>query len=79
MKRNTRLTLNSHQKEDIMNTKIYKKKYHKPTIERIKLDNEISLALQSDYNEPGDPGEPGDIGSLSTGYLNPNPFKTFFS
>ncbi len=45
--------------------------YVSPVIERVKLDNEISLTLDS--APPGGPGEP-------TGYVpeyfNNNPFKT---
>lgn len=50
------------------NNSIIKKSYSTPQIERIKLDNEISLALQS--NEA--PGDPED----DLTYLSLNPFKT---
>lgn len=58
-----------------MKTKKYKKIYQLPIIERIKLDNEISLVLQS----PTGPGEPGSIGHLSTDDLKTNPFKTILT
>jgi len=55
-----------------------KKKYNTPSIEKIILDNEISLALQS-YEPPGEPGSdtpPGDpISMNSPMYFNNNPFS----
>jgi len=54
-----------------MNTKIKnenKLRYSTPTISRIKLDNEISLALES--SPPAGPEE-----TLLPRYLNNDPFK----
>jgi hypothetical protein len=49
--------------------------YLSPRIERVELDNEISLTLDS-TPAPG-PGEPGYIGSLAPEYFNnSNPFKS---
>jgi len=45
-----------------------KRMYVKPQIERIILDNEISMVMQSDA--PGDPG-----GSLQPEHFSINPFK----
>lgn len=67
---------NLHETKNNMKTSKNKKSYLMPLIERIQLDNEISLILLSGEN---DPGEPGDTGSLSTDYLKPNPFKTILS
>jgi hypothetical protein len=47
-----------------------KKKYTAPRIECIPLDNEISLALQS---EP--PLGPGESLSLTSEYMNNDPFR----
>lgn len=47
-----------------------KKEYIFPRIERILLDNEISLALESTP-----PFGPNESASLSPEYLNNNPFK----
>lgn len=44
-----------------------KKAYFPPQVERIKLDNEISLALES---APGDPET-----SIQPEYFNNDPFK----
>jgi len=44
--------------------------YSSPQIERIKLDNEISLVLSS-LEAPGDPGD----ASLTPDYFNNDPFK----
>ena len=55
-----------------MNKITVKKIYVLPRIEKIKLDNEISLALESGNS---DPGEPGSIGSLTPEYFNNDPFK----
>ena len=53
-----------------METKNKKQLYIIPQIERIELDNEISLALES--TPPGGPGE-----SLNTpDHLKNDPFKT---
>jgi hypothetical protein len=48
-----------------------KKPYNTPRIERIKLDNEISLALES--TQPS--GEPNNW-SKAPEYFNNDPFKT---
>jgi len=53
------------------NTK--KRMYISPEIVCVKLDNEISLALES--TPPAGPGEPGYIGKTSV-YFNNDPFKT---
>lgn len=47
-----------------------KRMYLNPTIELIKLDNEITLALES--NPPEGPGEGA---SLAPEYMNNDPFK----
>ena len=52
---------------------IEKKRYSAPYIERLELDNEISLVLQSALP---DPGEPGVLSSTSPEYFNNDPFKT---
>jgi len=55
-----------------MNTTIAttgKKTYNYPRIERIKFDNEISLALES-YQPSGDPNW-----AKAPDYLNNDPFK----
>ena len=49
----------------------HKLTYIVPQIERIKLDNDISLALESDP-----PAFPGEGTSKAPEYLNQNPFKT---
>ena len=49
---------------------IAKRIYLNPTIEFILIDNEISLALQS---EP--PAGPGESLSLAQEFMNNNPFK----
>jgi secreted Zn-dependent insulinase-like peptidase len=46
---------------------IKKRTYSKPQIERIKLDNEISMVMMS---PPGDPD-----GSIQTEHFSINPFK----
>jgi hypothetical protein len=62
-------------KLNIMN-EILKRNYIAPTIELIKLDNEISLQLESEYPEPG-PGEGGIGASMSApDFINSEPFKT---
>ncbi|MFZ4726110.1 MAG: hypothetical protein ACOYMD_11760 [Paludibacter sp.] len=48
-----------------------KRIYLNPAIELIKLDNEISLALQSTP-----PDGPGEGASLAPEYMNIDPFKT---
>jgi len=48
-----------------------KRTYLAPQIERIKLDNDISLALES--SPPTGPGEPT---SQAPEYFNNDPFKT---
>ena len=50
---------------------IEKRNYKAPMIELIKLDNEISLALES--SPPSGPGEPT---SSAPEYFNNNPFKS---
>jgi len=52
-----------------------KRLYFNPTIELIKLDNEISLQLQ--YSNP--PLGHGELVSSSPEYLNNDPFKNSFS
>jgi len=47
--------------------------YSPPQIERIKLDNEISLALES--TPPFGPFESGNLGSSAPEYFNNDPFK----
>jgi hypothetical protein len=55
-----------------MNT-IYKNKrpYTSPTIERVELDNEISLALES-----APPVGPNEISLSTPEHFNNDPFKT---
>lgn len=53
-----------------MNNIAVKRIYNKPTVELIKLDNEISLILESSNS---DPGEPGYVNSLE--YFNNDPCK----
>jgi len=48
-----------------------KRSYISPTIERVELDNEISLALES-----SPPGGPGEISLNAPEYFNNDPFKT---
>jgi hypothetical protein len=52
-----------------------KKIYSSPCIEQIKLDNEISLILESSNSNPGEPGTIGPIASLAPEYFNNDPFK----
>jgi len=52
-----------------MKTNCERKSYIAPFIQRVQLDNEISLILQSDV-PPGDPEAHNQ-----TEYLNNNPFK----
>ncbi|MFA5781194.1 MAG: hypothetical protein WC868_02875 [Bacteroidales bacterium] len=47
-----------------------KRNYAKPQIERIKLDNEISVFMASEPNPPGDP-----TGSIQPDNFSINPFK----
>jgi hypothetical protein len=47
-----------------------KKKYIKPRIEWIPLDNEISLALES-----APPAGPGELGMTTHSVASSNPFK----
>ncbi len=55
---------------------IQKRTYSSPQIERIELDNEISLALES-ATPPEAPGyEGGSLGSNAPDYFNNDPFKT---
>jgi len=51
-----------------------KRSYSSPQIKEIKLDNEISLALQSD-TAPGDP----EASFKAPEYLNNDPFKAKMS
>ena len=55
---------------NINNKKVQKRTYSNPQIERIKLDNEISLILESS-DAPGDPEA-----SLTNEYFNNDPFKS---
>ena len=57
-----------------MNTTCKKRIYSQPDIELIKLDNEISLALQSE--PPGGPGESGIIRKSTPEQFNNLPFET---
>jgi len=57
-----------------MNIKSEKRPYLIPKIERVMIDNNISLILESENPDPGEPGL-----SNIPGYLNNNPFKTTFS
>jgi len=54
------------------NDNILKKLYFQPKIELVKLDNEISLALES--IPPGGPGEVNN--NLAPVHFNNNPFNT---
>lgn len=55
-----------------MNTlKTEKHVYSSPSIERVTLDNEISLVLQS-----APPAGPNEISAVVPEYFNPDPFKT---
>jgi hypothetical protein len=56
-----------------MNTKAEKKIYISPRVERIELDNEISLILVS-----GDPGDP-NASLIKPDYFYDDPFKTNLS
>jgi hypothetical protein len=56
-------------KSNNMNTE--KRMYSSPTIERIRLDNEISLALESTP-----PEGPGETASCAPEYFNNDPFRT---
>ncbi|MEI7503384.1 MAG: hypothetical protein WCJ61_08865 [Paludibacter sp.] len=60
-----------------MNNTTQKQPYSTPTIERISLDNEISLILVS--GDPGDPsgGDP-NASLIAPEYFNNDPFKTNF-
>lgn len=55
----------------IINKTAEKRTYSTPQIERIQLDNEISLVLQSDTNPNGEPEF-----SQSPEYFNIDPFDT---
>lgn len=57
----------------ILENKSAKCSYIAPTVERIKLDNEISLELTSD--PAFGPGE-GPVGLNAPEYFNNDPFKT---
>jgi len=54
-----------------MNTKIDKLVYSQPEITCVKLDNEISLALESDP-----PFGPNEVMNNTPEYFNNDPFKT---
>jgi hypothetical protein len=54
-----------------MNIKHEKRIFHTPKIERVKLDNEISLALES-----VPPVGPDEITSIVPEHFNHDPFKT---
>ena len=58
-----------------MKTHINKKTYIEPRVELIKLDNEISLTLDS-VTPPEGPGESG-TGALAPEYFKNDPFKTY--
>jgi len=55
---------------EIHNNNNEKRNYQTPLIERIHLDNEISLALSSQEAPPSGPGE-----SYAPEYFNNDPFK----
>jgi len=57
-----------------MKTHINKKTYIEPRVELIKLDNEISLTLDS-VTPPEGPGE--GTGALAPEYFKNDPFKTY--
>lgn len=54
-----------------MKTMKEKRIYSSPIVERIKLDNEISLILESTPLEG-----PGELASSAPEYFNNDPFKT---
>jgi len=55
----------------ILNSNSDKRTYSSPTIESIQLDNEISLALESDPASP----DSGDEVYNTPDYFNNDPFK----
>jgi len=55
-----------------MNTINKKRTYFPPLVERVKLDSEISLALQS---PPPGPDESIKFGANAPEYFNNDPFK----
>lgn len=57
----------------INNSTSQKRVYFSPQICRVKLDNEISLILES---AGSDPGEPGVTSMLVQERFNSDPFKT---
>jgi len=57
-----------------MKTQINKKTYIKPQVELIKLDNDISLTLDS-LSPPDGPGEV--TGALAPEYFKNDPFKSY--
>jgi len=57
-----------------MKTHINKKTYIKPQVELIKLDNDISLTLDS-LSPPDGPGEV--TGALAPEYFKNDPFKSY--
>ena len=56
-----------------MNTISEKRIYSTPIIEHVKLDNEISLILES---AGSDPGEPGTFSLNAPEHFNNDPFKS---
>ena len=66
MNNTNRTTINSYRKEKAL--------YSAPWIERIKLDNEISLVLESDP-----PIGPNESALIPPEYLNNDPFKSQIS
>lgn len=51
-----------------------KRAYFRPDIIRVKLDNEISLTLESE-EPPAGPGEPGYLG-MTQDYFKNDPFNS---
>jgi len=60
-----------------MTTIVPKKIYNTPSIELIKLDNEISLILESAGSNPGEPGTTGSL--FVPEHFNNDPFKSNMS
>lgn len=57
------------------NQNIQKRTYCTPSVECVKLDNEISLVLES-ASPPAAPGFEGGIVSKAPEHFNNDPFKT---
>jgi len=55
----------------MQNKKILKRSYNPPKIEQVKLDNEISMVLES--TPPTGPGDETSL--LGFGYYNNDPYK----